>query len=139
MDGFMRRNEALKSMTLYTELSENGRVSHYLRLVYTYEDLDGNQYEMVIPKVSMSSFEYSIPKIERMSGCMYPDYRINVDGYFPVKRTDFTVTAESGKQVSAVDTAYAEVRTKTVTKKMTLSDIEKKLGCKIELVSEKED
>lgn len=130
----------LKEMCLYKGIDrDTGSVSHYLRLVYTYEDGNGNLHEVVIPKLSLSLLDSRIPTIETVQPNFVAIERGYIDiGSLELKRTNVTVTNHEGEKSTYADAYYVDVLKKRAIKKMTLEEIEKKLGCKIELVSKEE-
>lgn len=99
--------------------------SYFLDVTYEYEDKDGI-YELNIPCLHLPIYTN-----------MIPPYRIDVRMVGP---DDLTVDLGFGDLKVLVDfetdTRYTIKEIKKKTRKMTLAEIEAKLGHKIELVSE---
>lgn len=139
------KKEKLKEIKLYTEKDlDTNAESHYLRLVYEYKDDNGNLHEVIIPKLSLSFFEGSIPAInEELSdlfgiGCGIPrGCYIDVRS-LEIERSTVKTTDENGNKVIFNDVYFVDIIKKRAVKKMTLEEIEKKLGYKVELVSKEE-
>ena len=122
------KNSCLKDLKLY---KEDGK--YYLHAEYKKEN-DDEITRTIIPKIELPIMHY--PFIESYDG-LY-GIRCNIDlgfGALTALRGDVS-DPRNGKTCDATDVFYASYVIKTKTKKMTLSEIEKKLGHKIELVSE---
>ena len=130
----------LKEMCLYKSIDrDTGSVSHYLRLVYEYKDDNGNLHEVIIPKVSLSFFESHIPTIEESNSGWFGTMSGSITvGSLRLETVNVPVANYEGKESTVENTYYVDVIKKRAVKKMTLEEIEKKLGCKIEIVSKEE-
>lgn len=129
----------LKEIKLYTEkdLDANSE-SHYLRLVYEYKDDNGNLHEVIIPKLSLSFFENHVPTVEEQNSGWFGSMSGSITvGSLRLETANVEVTNYEGKKSTCENTYYVDAIKKRAVKKMTLEEIEKKLRCKIELVSEK--
>ena len=122
------KNSCLKDLKLYKEDNR-----YYLHAEYEKED-DDKITRTIIPKIELPVMHY--PYIENYEGLC--GIRCNIDlgfGTLSALRGDVS-DPRNGKTCDATDVFYASYVIKTKTKKMTLSEIEKELGHKIELVSE---
>lgn len=131
------KNVKLKSIEVHLDPEEMGCFKHYVSLVYTSEDTDGNQHEYHIPKIILPFHDLSVPTIREVDEHIgSPSYYIPVNN-LEVKGGDITVVTEDGETEEVHEKIWVDVIKKRAVKKMTLKEIEKKLGYKIELVSEK--
>lgn len=132
----------LKEIKLYSETIKNtGTELHYLRLVYSYEDCYGNKHELTIPKLSLNVFDLEIPEIKSITTpllCGSIDREYIEVGDLTLEKTDTTVSDENGKYYDVSNVSSVDVIASRAVKKMTLEEVEKALGYKIELIS-KED
>ena len=122
------KNSCLKDLKLYKEDNR-----YYLHAEYEKED-DDKITRTIIPKIELPIMHY--PFIESYDGLC--GIRCNIDlgfGTLTALRGDVS-DPRNGKTGNVTDVFYANYVIKTKTKKMTLSEIEKILGHKIELVSE---
>ena len=122
------KNSCLKDLKLYKEDNR-----YYLHAEYEKED-DDKITRTIIPKIELPVMHY--PYIENYEGLC--GIRCNIDlgfGTLSALRGDVS-DPRNGKTCNATDVFFANYVIKTKTKKMTLSEIEKELGHKIELVSE---
>ena len=122
------KNSCLKDLKLYKEND-----GYYLHAEYEKED-DDKITRTIIPKIKLPVMHYPfIESYERLCGI-----GCNIDlgfGTLTALRGDVS-DPRNDKMCDATDVFYASYVIKTKTKKMTLSEIEKILGHKIELVSE---
>ena len=120
------QNEKLKSLELYEE-EHNGFMHHFLKGVWEYET-DYGRYELEIPKIDLGSILFKVPNYNADVEFMYkPRY------YIPLHKEELELIPDEKGNV-----AYTKELEK-FERKMTLEEIEKKLGYKIHLVSRKED
>ena len=122
----MKIKETLKSLELYSEESKAGK-SYFLKAIYEFE----NQYvkkEIVIPIIALPLCpgEHVICK----SSC-HPSLKVDIPNTIDIGFGDLPMMADDHNRY-----CY-EVTVEEYPQKMTLSEIEKKLGYKIEIVSEK--
>ena len=102
----------------------------YLKLVYEYED-DYGIHELIIPKLDLEIRTDYLPIINHDL-----NYYINRSSYsFILLRDDVTVR-KNGVTLECERAAYVVNTIKENPHEMTLSEIEKKLGYKVKLVSE---
>ena len=122
------KNSYLKDLKLY---KEDGK--YYLHAEYEKED-DDKITRTIVPKIELPVMHY--PYIENYEGLC--GIRCDIDlGFGSLTALRGNVSdPRNGKMCDATDVFYASYVIKTKTKKMTLSEIEKVLGHKIELVSE---
>ena len=115
---FANHSAELKALELFTE-EKFGVTSYFLKGVWEYSN-DRGLHELTIPKISLNINGQSIPKII----CEIAEF----------------VNLIVGPNLLEKDEKGNLYYVKTIEKypqKMTLTEIEKKLGYKIELVSEK--
>lgn len=129
----------LKSVRAYKDKTYNPNHEFFLELVYEVEN-DSGIYEHIYPKVDLCINKSRLPILENNTS-LYPfaeDYiHFDDDVTMPLMKTNITVKNLKGKEVKCEHTYYVVRTIKEKTHKMTLSEIEEKLGYKIELVSEK--
>ena len=120
------------------ELYKAGDGRYYLCAEYT-KEYDRKISRFIIPKIYLPTSSY--PSIERT---YYDSWNrpveVGIDlgfGVLTAKKGDVFDPRED-RSVDAFDVFYAEYTMENKTKKMTLSEIEKELGHKIELISEEE-
>ncbi len=99
---------------------------YFLRLTYKAENESGI-YEVVIPRVKLNIWEHSLPLITKE---YFTPYMTIGTAYINVGFGEAYVEQEDGA-------IYTVKQIESKTHKMTLSEVEKKLGYKIELVSDK--
>lgn len=126
----MKNKETLKSLELYSEESKAGK-SYFLKAIYEIE----NQYvknEIVIPKIALPLCpgEHVIHKYESHS---YSSLKVDIPHTIDIGFGDLPMMSDDHGRY------YYEVTVAEYPQKMTLSEIEKKLGYKVEIVSEKPD
>ena len=109
----------------------------YLKLIYKYEDEDGNKHTVVIPKVLIPFSQQDLPVIR--SSPSYNEYLLErpyidcMDSMMLYKST-CDLASERGVKEPAY---YFNIITEYATKEMTLDEIEKELGYKVKIVSKK--
>lgn len=121
---------ALQSAECYYSEDSN---SWYLKLEYEYIDSLG-KHSLIFPKVFFPLPQYGNPSINDWFSRRGPTIDV-VDTPYLCK--DDVKDPRNGKAYNGV--YFVDILTEPVAKKMTLSEIEKKLGYKIELVSEATD
>lgn len=120
----------LSRLYLYSETDENGKKYYYLRAHYDVEE-EFRKVEIIYPKINLPIFDGgSLPIARDISCCLHhpfirPDMSIDIGfGDTPCMR-------------DGINDAYMyEIVKEEKPRKMTLSEIEKKLGHKIILVNE---
>ena len=109
----------------------------YLKLIYKYEDEDGNKHTVVIPKVLIPFSQQDLPVIR--SSPSYNEYLlerpyIDCRDSMMLYKSTCDLASERGVKESAY---YFNIITEYATKEMTLDEIEKELGYKVKIVSKK--
>lgn len=109
----------------------------YLRLVYEYENTNGDKFKLEIPKMELPLKPDRLPDIVSVS---HYDKRVavrnvqiddlNCVSLFPGILTDVVNPHFSEKSIYAIQ---------QISRQMTIEDIEKELGCKVNIVEEKND
>ena len=141
------KNVKLEWCRVYKDKGEFGVERLYLRISYSYEDNLGNKKELVIPKIELPFRPDLLPHIveEDVSTLWqnHPRYFIKTreSGLECEEVEEVTVAGENGELVKfkCKNTAFVEVIRERAVKKMTLSEIEEKLGYKVQLISKKEN
>lgn len=134
----------LKSVRVYSEDTKMfGRTTtnHYLELIYEAENKYG-VYEIIYPKVDLCLPNNNVPYVEKA----YSAISINPTEppllkwshvKLPLREANGTIKGRDGKEIEYHD-VYQVIRTvKEKPVDMTLEEIEKKLGYKVKIVSEK--
>lgn len=109
----------------------------YLKLIYKYEDEDGNKHTVVIPKVLIPFSQQDLPVIR--SSPSYNEYLlerpyIDCRDSMMLYKSTCDLASERGVKEPAY---YFNIITEYATKEMTLDEIEKELGYKVKIVSKK--
>ncbi len=107
---------------------------YYLKLVYEYESDDGT-HQLIFPKVSFSFRQDRIPNI--YTGCY--DASLYLETYIDSKLllTEVTATNYDGETITTSSASVVDCLIKKKAHKMTIEEIEKELGYKVEIVSKK--
>lgn len=109
---------------------ENNKL--YLGLTYEYENDDG-KYNLYIPKIELDIKTNDLPIIDSI---LYHSTNYeNIEYHFETGGHDYNVLKPN---IGNKEEFYA-LQIKTKTKKMTIEEIEKELGYKIQIVSKKEE
>lgn len=116
----MKRDIELKNVELYQENSE-----HFLALTYI-KNFCGNEYEVKIPKVNLNFLNGN-----------FVISRTEIDSEFKQCSIEYYYPHQIIMDLSQDDNKKYFYQ-KPLKKKMTLKDIEKELGYKIELTNEEE-
>lgn len=136
----------LKLLTkeIFTGKDEFGVDREYLYLKYEYEDDEGNTHNRIYPKVKLPIYTNLFPRIDAeettntLLGSIHQKAYIPVEDGLELCKTTVRVNAWDGHHY-AEDVYMVDVITKRAVKKMTLSEIEEKLGYKVEVVSEERE
>ena len=109
----------------------------YLKLIYKYEDEDGNKHTVVIPKVLIPFSQQDLPVIR--SSPSYNEYLlerpyIDCRDSMMLYKSTCDLASERGVKEPAY---YFNIITEYAIKEMTLDEIEKELGYKVKIVSKK--
>ncbi len=138
--GHTEKNSKLVCAKLYKE--SDGY--YYMSLDYEYEATDG-KHLLRIPKVELPFSTGYIPiircneEIDTVGdGFKIPSMEYSVNSLCQVRAWPAT-TADPKTGMLCKDTCIANYLTEPTTKKMTIGEIEKALGYKIEIVNKKED
>ena len=132
----MKKNVKLKEVKAYTE--SNGE--WFLKLVYTYDD-DNGKHEFTYPKVCLPFYQSSIPFLTTTTNKLsIEDFdnfiqiaSFEFDGGCPVFR-GIVVDPRTNKPLE-MQCIVADILVEPKVHKMTLEEIEEKLGYKVEIVS----
>ena len=139
------KNVTFKEYQVYKDKDEVGVKRLYLKISYSYEDNFENKKELVIPKIELPFRSDLLPLIvEEEASTLWQNHRryfikTRESGLECEKVEEVTVTGENGESVKCKNAAFVDVMQERAVKKMTLSEIEEKLGYKVELISEKEN
>lgn len=106
---------------------------YYLKLVYEYEDYDGT-HQLIFPKVSFPFRQDLIPNMH--TGY---DASLYLEAYNDSKLllTEVTATNYDGETITTSSISVVDCLIKKKVHKMTIEEIEKELGYKVEIVSKK--
>ena len=118
-------NVKLKSKKIY---EQNDHL--YLKLVYQYET-DSGVYELIIPKIALDICTTRIPTLSQENSLINPGY----NAWFGSHEYDLE---KASTKYTGVSVAYVINTIEEKKHEMTLEEIEKKLGYKVKIVSEKE-
>ena len=129
INNFSENSAKLKNVEAY---KENDR--WYLRLIYEYKNNNGEMFEMEIPMVDLPFTQNTVPEIITCNDSICPwgkayyiraflSYVQGVD-CIPIRQGESTI----------VDGAEGCFIRKSICRRMTVEDIEKELGYKIEIV-----
>ena len=129
INNFSENSAKLKNVEAY---KENDR--WYLRLIYEYKNNNGEMFEMEIPMVDLPFTQNTVPEIITCNDSDCPwgkayyiraflSYAQGVD-CIPIRQGESTI----------VDGAEGCFIRKSICRRMTVEDIEKELGYKIEIV-----
>lgn len=150
----------LKDISTY---EENGRF--YMKLTYVYEDIKGNEHTRIYPKVDfpvqmsedlpivLPDFIHSYILEARDSKVLYGDVFVHTGsvsvpadiriveriGPGPMKKPIPDTSTDVSRYDRFDDVYYVDYISKPRVKEMTLEEIEKKLGYKVKVVSDKKE
>ena len=106
----------------------------YLRLIYEYRSDNGEIFEMEIPMLELPFTQNTLPDVITYNNS---DYSWDKDFYLRAFFSDIQgvscILMHEGKSTIADNTEGCFIR-KSIYKRMTVEDIEKELGYKIEIV-----
>ena len=126
----MQNNMFLKEKEVFVE---NNQL--YLKLVYQYEDNIG-MHELIIPKMELGINANITPCITTEGHYIHTDYYASYySNKFKLHISDIVIK-KNGETHLCENAAYVINTIKEKPRELTLSEIEKKLGYKIKLVSE---
>lgn len=121
------KNVNLKSLELFEETID-GNVRHLLKAVYECKNETG-KYEIILPRIDLRIPDDRLPNfIEESNGTLFG---LSHQSYITVNGNTFVLESDKDQHT------YYFKTIEEYPKKMTLDEIEKKLGHKIELVSKK--
>ena len=129
INNFSDKSAKLKKVEAY---KENDR--WYLRLIYEYRSDNGEIFEMEIPMLELPFTQNVLPDIITYNGTEYSwgkDYYIRA--FFSDIQGVSCILMHEGKSTIADDAEGCFIR-KSICRRMTVEDIEKELGYKIEIV-----
>jgi hypothetical protein len=109
---------------------------YYLSLEYEIEDLD-RRVKYTVPRIDLNiDFKHNMPSIDNYNCRSISDpngYRFNCGSY------NYPIAPVKNPGLTEYEYAYKTETLKEKARKLTISEIEKKLGYKVEIVAEKED
>ena len=109
----------------------------YLKLIYKYEDEDGNKHTVVIPKVLIPFSQQDLPVIKSSASCNEYFLELpHIDCSYSMMLYESTCEIASERGVKEPD-YYFNIITEYATKEMTLDEIEKELGYKVKIINKK--
>lgn len=152
----------LKDISTYRDHYNN---RFYMKLTYVYEDTKGNEHTRIYPKVDFPiTLSKDLPVVERMSfgpGMIsHNDLQISYGDVFvhtgsvsvpadirivegigpsPLKKSVPDIFTDVSRYDRFDDVYYVDYISKPCVKEMTLEEIEKKLGYKVKVVSDKKE
>lgn len=117
----------------------------YMKLTYVYEDVKGNEHTRAYPKVDFPlELSLDLPIIEAPSleaPLFGPNMYIKYNDSQQISYGDVFIHTGSVSVPANVDidVYYIDYISKPYVRKMTLKEIEKRLGYKVEVVSDKKE
>lgn len=127
------RQATLKNARAYCESG-----TYYLKLAYEYEDKDGT-HQLIYPKVSFPFPQQCTPCIEAEVCIGSSLIQLIPHNECTALLGDVTVRKSDGVTINTTNVMVSDVLIKPKVHKMTIKEIEKELGYKVEIVSEKGD
>lgn len=132
----MKNNVQLVEATTYAD--DYG--DWFLKLVYTYDD-DKGKHEVIFPKVDLPFNQHNIPYYisdpERGDFIgMLNVYQYGIDDALCNARKGIVVNPLTNEEL--VSCAMADILVEPKVHEMTLEEVEKKLGYKVKIISNKE-
>ena len=128
----------LKNIELYPDRDTFiGYAGYYIKAVYEVET-ETQVREIIIPKIDLGLRSDIVPRIDIGPGPK-PEAKIHLlhGGELPLCSKAVSCVDKYGETVEAPDVLYVKVVKREKQKKMTVEEIEKNLGYKVEIVSEK--
>lgn len=113
---------------------EDGK--YYLKLVYEYES-DNGIHQLIYPKVVFPFPQNWTPCIEAEYSLGSQSISLHPYDMCTALLGDVTVPKSDGVTITTTDVAVTDVLVKPKIHKMTIEEIEKELGYKVEIVSKK--
>ena len=110
----------------------------YLKLIYKYDDENGNKHRFIIPKASVPFVQERRPSInlDYISLCnktLNASYYIKGEERIPLHEGVYTPEIEPGEAKLAG--VYFDIVTDYTIKEMSLTEVEKELGYKVKIVN----
>ena len=129
INNFSKNSAKLKKVEAY---KENNR--WFLRLIYEYQNDNGEIFEMEIPKMVLPFDQNIVPEIITINDSDYPwGKAYYIRAVLPYVHGVDCIPMLEGKSTIADNAEGCFIR-KSICKRMTVEDIEKELGYKIEIV-----
>ena len=132
----MKRNVQLVEATAYTDDYEDW----FLKLVYTYDD-DKGKHQVTFPKVDLPFNQYSIPcYISDQERGEFIDMAnaYQYGNYYAMCHVRKEIVANPLTNEKLDPCTMADILVEPKVHEMTLEEVEKKLGYKVKIVSNKE-
>ena len=106
----------------------------YLRLIYEYQNNNGEMFEMEIPMMELPFTQNMVPEIITDNYSDYPwDKNYYIRAFLTYVDGIYCIPIHEGKSTIADKAKGCFIR-KSICRRMTVEDIEKELGYKIEIV-----
>ena len=106
----------------------------YLRLIYEYQNDNGEIFEMEIPMVNLPFTQNMVPEIITDNYSDYPwEKNYYIRAFLTYVDGIYCIPIHVGKSTIADNAEGCFIR-KSICRRMTVEDIEKELGYKIEIV-----
>ena len=106
----------------------------YLRLIYEYQNDNGEIFEMEIPMVNLPFTQNTVPEIITDNYSDYPcDKNYYIRAFLTYVDGIYCIPIHVGKSTIADNAEGCFIR-KSICRRMTVEDIEKELGYKVEIV-----
>ena len=129
INNFSENSAKLKNVEAY---KENDR--WFLRLIYEYRSDNGEIFEMEIPMLELPFTQNMLPEISTDSYSDYPwDKNYYIRAFLSYVQGADCIPMLEGKSTIADNAEGCFIR-KSICRRMTVEDIEKELGYKIEIV-----
>ena len=127
INNFSENSAKLKKVEAYKEDDR-----WFLRLIYEYQNDNGEIFEMEIPMVDLPFTQNMVPEL--ITDNYYPwDKNYYIRAFLTYVDGIYCIPMHEGKSTIADNAKGCFIR-KSICKRMTVEDIEKELGYKIEIV-----
>ena len=129
VNNFSDKSAKLKKVEAYKEDDR-----WFLRLIYEYQNDNGEIFEMEIPKMVLPFVQNMVPEIITDNYSDYPwDKNYYIRAFLSYVQGVDCIPMLKGKSTIADNAEGCFIR-KSICRRMTVEDIEKELGYKIEIV-----
>lgn len=108
-------------------------------LIYTYKNENGDKMKLTIPKIRLPFGPDELPFVHKIVTTHREEFYIPTSkSGLRLEESDIHYTDSDGAEHDIKDVAFSVEIVERAVKKITVEEIEKQLGYKIEIVSEKE-